>query len=76
VETTQVSIDANEAATPVDTYSAIMIGDNAFGKAVALPVEMRDNGVVDFGRERDLAWYTIVGYGVLNADNIVKVQTA
>jgi N4-gp56 family major capsid protein len=76
VETTQVSIDANEAATPVDTYSALMIGDNAFGKAVALPVEMRDNGVVDFGRERDLAWYTICGYGVLNADNIVKIVTA
>ena len=76
VETTQVSIDANDAATPVDVYSAIMIGDQAFGKAVALPVEMRDNGVVDFGRERDLAWYTILGYGVLNDDNIVKIQTA
>jgi N4-gp56 family major capsid protein len=76
IETTQVSIDANGAATPVDVYSSIMIGDNAFGKAVALPVEMRDNGVVDFGRERDLAWYTICGYGVLNEDNIVKIQTA
>ena len=76
IETTQISIDANSASTPVDVYSAIMIGDNAFGKAVALPVEMRDNGVVDFGRERDLAWYTICGYGVLNEDNIVKIQTA
>jgi len=76
VETTQISIDANSAATPVDVYSAIMIGDQAFGKAVALPVEMRDNGVVDFGRERDLAWYTICGYGVLNEDNIVKIATA
>lgn len=76
VETTQVSSDANAAATPVDCYSAIMIGDQAFGKAVALPVEMRDNGVVDFGRERDLAWYTICGYGVLNEDNIVKIVTA
>lgn len=76
IETTQVSIDANSAATPVDVYTAIMIGDQAFGKAVALPVEMRDNGVVDFGRERDLAWYTICGYGVLNDDNIVTIQTA
>lgn len=76
IETTQVSIDANSAATPVDVYTAIMIGDQAFGKAVALPVEMRDNGVVDFGRERDLAWYTIVGYGVLNDDNIVTIATA
>ena len=76
IETTQVSIDENSAATPIDIYTAIMIGDNAFGKAVALPVEMRDNGVVDFGRERDLAWYSILGYGVLNEDNIVAIKTA
>ncbi len=76
IETTQVSIDANEAATPVNVYSAIMIGDNAFGKAVALPVEMRDNGVVDFGRERDLAWYAILGEGIINEDNAVLIKTA
>jgi len=76
IEKTQVSTDASEAGTTVDVYTAMMIGDQAFGKAVALPVEMRDNGVVDFGRERDLAWYTICGYGVLNEDNIVKIQTA
>lgn len=76
IETTQVSIDASSAATPVDVYSAVMLGDNAFGKAVALPVEMRDNGVVDFGRERDLAWYTICGQGIINEDNVVLIQTA
>lgn len=76
IETTQVSIDANAAATPVDVYNAIMIGDNVFGKAVALPVEMRDNGVVDFGRERDLAWYSILGEGIINEDNAVVIRTA
>ena len=76
IETTQVDKTANEAATPVDIYSAIMLGDGAFGKAVALPVEMRDNGVVDFGRERDLAWYSIFGYGVILDDAIVKICTA
>jgi hypothetical protein len=54
----------------------MMIGDGAFGKAVALPVEMRDNGVVDFGRERDLAWYSIFGYGVILDDAIVNIKTA
>jgi len=76
IETTQVSIDANAAATPVNVYSALMLGDGAFGKAVALPVEMRDNGVVDFGRERDLAWYSIFGYGVIDEDAIVGIKTA
>lgn len=76
IETTQIDINANRQGTAVDVYTAIMIGDNAFGKAVALPVEMRDNGVIDFGRERDLAWYSIMGYGTINEDNIVKIQTA
>lgn len=76
VETTQVRIDANAAATPVDVHSAVMLGANAFGKAVALPVEMRDNGVIDFQRERQLAWYNIMGMGVLNDDNIVVIETA
>lgn len=76
IETTQVSIDANAAATPVNLYSAIMIGANAFGKAVALPVQMRDNGVIDFQRERQLAWYSIMGEGVLNENNIVVIKSA
>jgi N4-gp56 family major capsid protein len=76
IETTQVDITANSAATPVDVYSATILGANAFGKAVALPVEMRDNGVVDFGRERDLAWYSIFGSGMINEDNAVVIRTA
>ena len=76
IETTQVDITANAAATPVNIHSAVMLGANAFGKAVALPVEMRDNGVIDFQRERQLAWYNIMGMGVLNADNIAVIETA
>ena len=32
-----------------DRYDAIVIGDNAFGHAISLPVELRDGGVLDFG---------------------------
>lgn len=76
IETTQLDKDANENATPADVYTAIMIGGNAFGKAVALNVEMRDNGIEDFKRQRSLAWYNIMGEGVLNEDNIVLIKTA
>lgn len=76
IETTQVYTFANGQATPVTVHDAVMLGANAFGKAVALPVEMRDNGVIDFQRERQLAWYNIMGMGVLNADNIVVIETA
>lgn len=39
----------NTASTPQAVYQAIMIGDNAFGHAISLPVELRDGGVLDFG---------------------------
>ena len=58
-----------------DSYSAIMIGDNAFGQAIALPVELRDGGVIDFGREHGLAWYAIWGFGVITAESRVLINT-
>ena len=58
-----------------DVYESIMIGDNAFGHAISLPVELRDGGVLDFGREHALAWYAIWGLGVITDQAIVKVYT-
>lgn len=58
-----------------DTYSAMMIGDNAFGQAIALPVELRDGGVIDFGREHGLSWYAIWGFGVITAESRVLINT-
>lgn len=76
IETTQVATDNNTQATPVPVHTGIMLGENAFGKAIVLPVNMRDSGVEDFGRKRSLMWYSIFGYGVLNEDNFVLIQTA
>ena len=91
IETTQVTqglttpseditaLDANSSASgvqPKDTaYNAIMIGDNAFGQAIALPVELRDGGVIDFGREHGLAWYAIWGFGVITSESRVVINT-
>jgi N4-gp56 family major capsid protein len=59
-----------------DVYESIMIGDNAFGHAISLPVELRDGGVLDFGREHALAWYAIWGLGIITDQAINKVYTA
>ena len=69
IETTQVK------KTGVDTYHAIAIGDNAFGHAISLPVELRDGGIIDFGREHALAWYAIWGLGKITDDAIVTIKT-
>lgn len=57
-------------------YQACLFGDAYFGIAFSLPVELRDNGVEDFGRKRSLAWYAIFGVGLLHNDYGVVIETA
>ncbi len=85
IETTQVAqgltnVDANPSlggvqAINTNSYASIMIGDNAFGHAISLPVELRDGGVIDFGREHGLAWYSIWGFGVITHESRVIINT-
>lgn len=76
IETTQVEKGLGAGAqTNANTYSAVMIGDNAFGHAISLPVELRDGGVIDFGREHGLAWYAIWGFGVITHESRVVINT-
>jgi N4-gp56 family major capsid protein len=58
-----------------DRYSAIFIGDNAFGHAISLPVELRDGGILDFGREHALAWYAIYGLGLITDQSVIIAET-
>jgi N4-gp56 family major capsid protein len=57
-------------------YQAVFFGEYSCGHATALPVELRDNGVEDFGREHGLAWYAIFGQSILEGKNIVVAETA
>lgn len=86
IETTQVKkglalpadldpVASGAQAPDAESYSSIMIGDNAFGHAIALPVELRDGGVIDFGREHGLAWYAIWGFGVITHESRVILNT-
>lgn len=87
IETTQVSKVPTGAGTGytadtagvgngnADRYTAIVLGDNAFGHAISLPVELRDGGILDFGREHALAWYAIWGFGLVTDNAVVKIET-
>jgi N4-gp56 family major capsid protein len=86
IETTQVlkngsaNVDVDGSTSGIqdpvaDSYTAAMIGDNAFGQAIALPVELRDGGVIDFGREHGLSWYAIWGFGVITHESRVLINT-
>lgn len=69
IETTQVP------QVTAGVYQAIFIGDNAFGHAISLPVELRDGGILDFGREHALAWYAIWGFGLITDNAIIVAET-
>ena len=71
IETTQVK----KVTTAPDVYQAIFLGDNAFGHAISLPVELRDGGILDFGREHALAWYAIWGFGLITDNAVVVCET-
>lgn len=63
-------------ANTTDIYQSVIFGDQYYGIAWSLPVELRDNGVEDFGRKRSLAWYAIWGTGLLHNDYGVVIETA
>ena len=74
----EATLKKGAEGAPADTnvYQAVIFGDAYFGIAFSLPVELRDNGVEDFGRKRSLAWYSIFGVGILHKDYGVVIETA
>lgn len=73
--TTDPAYDA-DLKGDVNKYKAVLFGDAYYGIAFGLPVELRDNGVEDFGRKRSLAWYSIFGVGKLHDEYGVVIVTA
>lgn len=77
IETTQLpTLPVGTDTSTVEIYQSVMFGENAYALATALPVEMRDGGIEDFGRVHKLAWYAIFGTGILQDANIVRIETA
>jgi N4-gp56 family major capsid protein len=75
IETTVMPIITGAAAGGAPIYQACMFGFNAYGLAIGLPVELRDNGVIDYQRERELAWYGIWGVGSVTDANLVRGES-
>jgi len=78
IETTQInqlSVNYGGGSNAGIVHQAIFLGDNAFGHAISLPVELRDGGVLDFGREHALAWYSIWGWGLITDQSVVIAET-
>lgn len=68
-----LTVDVAPHAT-LEVHVCMFMGADLFGYAEALPVEMRDNGVEDYGRKRSLAWYSIFGFGLINPSHGIRVE--
>jgi N4-gp56 family major capsid protein len=75
IETTQIAPQFVSGSSGETFYDAIMIGDNAFGHAISLPVELRDSGILDYGREHGLCWYSIWGLGLITDQSVCILET-
>jgi N4-gp56 family major capsid protein len=71
----QTGGDAGDIST-IPLYEGLIFGDQCLYSADALPVELRDNGVEDFGRIHGLAWYSLFGVKCLCSEYGVKLVSA
>ena len=62
-------------AEKTDVYQSVLFGENYYGIAFGLPMELRDEPPKDFGREHGLAWYSIWGADLLQSENGVVIET-
>lgn len=70
------SLVAGQPNMTVNGYKACVFADQCLYIADSLPVELRDNGVEDFGRTHGLAWYSIFGVDCLKPEYAVSILTA
>jgi len=70
------ALDPSHSGAGIAVYQSVIFGEDYFGIAWSVPVELRDNGVEDFGRKQSLAWYAIWGTGILNDERGVVIETA
>lgn len=79
VATTDIAYSAALDGTgsgAINLYKAVVMGEDYYGLAVGLPVEMRDDPAKDLGRMHKVGWYSIYGSAVINPKHAVLVITA
>lgn len=72
----KLALATGQSGNQTTIYQAVIFGEYSYGHATGLPVELRDNGVEDYGREHGLAWYAIYGEGALETNHSVCLESA
>lgn len=67
-------VAAGAGAGAVDVHRTVLFGGNSVGEAIASAMEIIPAAAQDYNRWQGLAWYEIVGGGIIQ-DNIVEIAT-
>lgn len=59
---------ADAAWTNSKSDWAFFMGEDTVAEAIAIPEEMRGKIPTDFGRSRGVAWYALLGFGLVHTD--------
>lgn len=75
MQTTEMPILVGAGAAAIDVYRGVLIGANAVGLGLSVPMEIIPDPVEDHGRVIPVAWYSIWGADIVN-DYLIEIQTA
>lgn len=57
-------------------YQTLVFGEDYYGFASAVPVEVRDNGIEDHGRKISISWYAIYGADRIHPERGIIIESA
>ncbi len=75
MQTTQMPILSAAGSGGIDVYRGVLIGANAVGLGLSVPMEIIPDPVEDHGRVIPIAWYSIWGVDIVN-DYLIEIQTS
>jgi N4-gp56 family major capsid protein len=76
LDDSDTQIVAGTYSTNADVYQSLIIGDHCVGLAISQEVQLRDNGIMDFGRHHAMGYYGIWGCGLINPKHVFTLETA
>lgn len=73
---TGANITVVDYSTDTSVFQSVLVGENCLGYAVGTEMEIRDNGVQDFYRRMSIAYYEISGFGLLEQNHGIIIESA
>lgn len=67
---------ANAAWTNAKSDWCFFLGEDTVAEAIGVPEEIRGKLASDYGRSRGIAWYGIIGYGLIHGSSSSPVSQA